>query len=109
MVTPEYRMNISRRKSSPVDSISIVAFACAVATFGLPRVARACSIAAPDPTLIGMPADGDRGVPTDVVPYYRIPVGFSSSDGTVPGTFTLTSANGTPIALTAKEADNWNF
>src|SRR5205809_524573 len=112
--TPAFRrltvrvpLALSRWLRTSRGAIWIVAFACAFATLGPSRVARACTMPAPDPILSGMPADGDRGVPTDVVPYYQ--VGFSSSDGTVPGAFSLTSASGTPIALTAKEADYWSF
>jgi hypothetical protein len=77
-------------------------------------VVRACSSMAPDPTFEGVPADGDEDVPTDVLPYYRYPVGisptnFDGSEDAGPGRFTLTAADGTEIALTARTGDVWNF
>jgi hypothetical protein len=76
----------------------------------------ACLYPAPDPALDGTPADGDRDVPTDVVPFYRYPYGVmpsfpidTSVPPTVPGNFTLHAADGSKVDLQARHVDVWSY
>jgi MYXO-CTERM domain-containing protein len=62
------------------------------------RDAHACSINPPPPALVGMPANGETGVPTDVrLVYDSFKSGISASAGG--GTFELTTASGDTVAV----------
>lgn len=74
---------------------------CFLTIVGHAKVANACTVPVPDPSLFGTPADGDVAIPTDVVPYYAVPIMFIGADQ-IPGEFTLTSENGASISLTPK-------
>jgi len=69
--------------------------------------AGACTMPPPVPAFIeGSPLDGATGVPTDVLPFYQIPLGAFDEQTTaitdVPGRFTLVSASGDEVALAVR-------
>jgi hypothetical protein len=66
-----------------------------------PGSARACSIAAPPAALVGYPANGQVGVPTDVVPFYDMSTARIGDIASAE--FELLSAAGDAIALLAEE------
>jgi uncharacterized protein (TIGR03382 family) len=101
-------MNSARNHGSAHRVFALGALVCSGIALAAPHVARACTRPAPVPSLIGIPADGDSAVPTDVVPYYQYPEGFAPGPQ-VDGNFTLTAADGTVVALTARMADQSNY
>jgi hypothetical protein len=71
-----------------------------MATFASER-ASACSVAAPPPALVGLPADGERNVPTNVVPVYSSTDARYLNEGLLAlTTFELRSAAGAMVPVT---------
>lgn len=69
--------------------------------------AQACLYPVPEPDLAwGEPADNATGVPTDVIPYYRMPVLAHAGEGVVPGTFTLRTTSSVEVALAPRRAQH---
>jgi uncharacterized protein (TIGR03382 family) len=101
-------MDCARHRTAFCGVLLTAALAAAGAALASPQIARACTFPAPEPKFEGVPAEGDVGVPTDVVPYYQFSGGIAPS-GSVEGTFTLRAADGTSIDLTARVADRWNY
>jgi len=77
-----------------------VALLCIVLSTCSPSPTRACSRTGDPDVLVGVPADGDTDVPTDVVIYYLL--AFSS-----PGNFELRDASGAEVAVSARPAGNF--
>jgi hypothetical protein len=83
----------------------------AVVCAGLTSVdrARACSIAQPPPALVGSPADGEIGVPTDVRPVFEMMnAQLYDLAGQAP-VFELTSASGQTVAVSLRASFTWSF
>jgi MYXO-CTERM domain-containing protein len=71
------------------------------------NVARACTTTLPPPALVGMPADGDTGVATDVRPVYDVNrSGLRTPDS---ATFELTSASGATVPITLQHRVSSHF
>ena len=78
------------------------AFAFAVLGLVGADVANACTVAAPPVALVGVPADGATGVPTDARPTYNI---FTSRLDNLPtqiAQFELVSASGATVPLAVR-------
>lgn len=77
-------------------------------------VARACVTLAPDPKLEGIPADGDTGVPTNVVPLYELPpayahIGPDEGDGpTVLDKYELLTESGVAVPIKLRGKTLWH-
>jgi hypothetical protein len=80
--------------------------ACSLAMGVCAREAVACSVALPPPELVGSPANGDVGVPTDVVPYYSRSAALLSENFNVP--LSLVSASGDVVPVTV-ESNYWDY
>jgi len=97
--------------------VSGLGFVLAVALWGAAgsaSIASACSYAAPPPKFNGVPADGDTGVPTNVIPSYLLSTSYSqvSMDGgvTVIGDkYTLETEAGELVAVTVRGAQSGHF
>jgi hypothetical protein len=84
--------------------------ACLIAIWAEPQRAEACQSEAPDPDFAwGEPADGATGVPTDVVPYYRLPTFVDRIEAEVPGTFTLRTTSSVEVALVPRHAQTYVY
>lgn len=93
---------------------SIVLLAASVLAYASP--ASACVVPTDAPAFSdGAPLDGADGVPTDVVPFYRIPIAvLSAAAGTSdfdppPGQFTLATAQGRAIEITVRLVHSLTF
>jgi len=82
-----------------------LASVCLVAVGAVAPRAQACLHPAPEPDFAwGEPADNATDVPTDVIPYYRMPVFADGIEGGVPGTFTLRTMSSIEVAIVPRHA-----
>ena len=81
---------------------------------GHASVARACSTPAPPPKLKGIPADGDTGVPTNVVPLYDLPLAYAhiredQGDGrTILDKYELQTESGVAVPIKLRATTLWH-
>lgn len=86
----------------------LAAALCAAAlawVLAAPSSAEACSIPAPPAALLGYPANGQVGVPTDVVPFFDMSTAGIGDPATA--TFELLSTGGDAIAVRLEQRYAW--
>lgn len=104
---------------SRLEAAVAVGVLCGLGLLVAPGTAAACTTPAPDPSFeLGMPLDGDGDVPTDVVPLYGIPIAvlhrmsldeITDLDRPVPGTFTLTTVDGTAVEIEVRRVGGQHY